>query len=149
MGIRKAAYHIYEIIHYLYTRLPNFVSLDEMPTFDVDKKCVSTLGGILLKEKTDNKIFKKVESGFFLANDISDGWNATTIKKYYEAYKTELEREYELKNRTRCSFEITLLKKCEEEISKCNEGLGISIESGLDNISELFDIKLEKCPAQI
>lgn len=140
MGIRKAAYHIYDIIYYLYTCLPNFISLDEMPTFDVDKKCAFTLGGILLKEETDNKILKKVESGILLANDINDGWNAASIKQYYEAYKAELEREYELKNKTRCSFEKSLLKKCEEEIFKCNVGLDISIGSSVDNVSDLFDV---------
>jgi len=141
MGIRKAACHIYDIICYLYTCLPNFVSLDEMPTLDVDKKYTSTLGGILLKEETDNKILKKVESGILLANDINDGWNVTTIKQYYEDYKAELEREYILKNRNRCSFEVSLLKKCEEEISKCNRVLGISILSGVDNVSDLFNVK--------
>ena len=49
-----------------------------------------------------------------------------------------MEREYVLKDNTRCYFEEVLLQKCEEEISKCNEGLKTSISSGLENISEII-----------
>ena len=144
MGIRKSALHMYEIIYYLYSCLPDFVSLDEMPSYNVDEKYKSTMEGIALKEATQNKTLKKVESGILLANDIHDGWNAHTIKKYYEDYKTELEREFVLKNYNRCHFEEVLLQKCNEEISKCDEGLLISTLSGGENLSGIFKDKFEK-----
>lgn len=138
LGIRKSALRIYEIIYYLYTCLPNFVGLDEMPTYNIDKKNMTTLAGTLLKATTENKIMKKVESGILLANDVRDGWNAYTIKKYYEGYREELEREFILKDYTRCYFEEILLQKCEEEIAKCNEGLTTSTFSSTENITEIF-----------
>ena len=76
-----------------------------------------------------------------MGSDICDGWDAHTIKKYYESYKAELEREFALKNYTRCHFEEALLQKCEEEISKCNEGMLISTLLGSENLSEIFKNK--------
>ena len=138
MGILRSAQYIHEIIFYLYQCLPNFVSLDEMPTYSIEKKFITTSAGTLVKAATENKIAKKIESGFLLGNDIHEGWDAHTIKKYYEDYKAELEREFSLKKYTRCDFEEALLKKCEEEISKCNEGMAISTFSGIENIREIF-----------
>ena len=138
MGLIKSAQYIYEVIFYLYQCLPHFVSIDEMPTYNNDNKQKFTLAGAIVKAATKNEIAKKIESGILLGRDIYDGWDSHTIKKYYEGYKTELEREYVLKDNTRCYFEEVLLQKCEEEISKCNEGLKSSISSGLENISEII-----------
>lgn len=138
MGLIKSAQYIYEVIFYLYQCLPHFVSIDEMPTYNNDNKQKFTLAGAIVKAATKNEIAKKIESGILLGRDIYDGWDSHTIKKYYEGYKTELEREYVLKDNTRCYFEEVLLQKCEEEISKCNEGLKTSISSGLENISEII-----------
>ena len=66
------------------------------------------------------------------------------VDKYYEDYKTELEREFVLKNYNRCHFEEVLLQKCNEEISKCDEGLLISTLSGGENLSGIFKDKSEK-----
>ena len=141
MGIRKSALHMYEIIYYLYSCLPDFVSLDEMPSYNIEKKHETKSAGTLIKAATENEIAKKIESGILLGSDICDGWDAHTIKKYYEGYKAELEREFALKNYTRCYFEEVLLQKCEEEISKCNEGMLISFFSGSENLSEIFKNK--------
>lgn len=141
MGIRKSALHMYEIIYYLYSCLPDFVSLDEMPSYNIEKKHETKSAGTLIKAATENEIVKKIESGILLGSDICDGWDAHTIKKYYEGYKAELEREFALKNYTRCYFEEVLLQKCEEEISKCNEGMLISFFSGSENLSEIFKNK--------
>ena len=138
MGIIKSAQNIYEVIFYLYQCLPHFVTLDEMPTYSIDNKQKSTLAGGIVKAATKNEIIKKIESGILLCRDIYDGWDAHTIKKYYEGYKAELEREFILKNDTRCYFEEALLQKCEEEISKCNEGLKTSAISSIENIAEIF-----------
>ncbi|MBR5540885.1 MAG: hypothetical protein IKU64_00785 [Bacteroides sp.] len=140
MGILRSAQYIHEIIFYLYQCLPNFVGLDEMPTYSIEKKLIKTSAGALVKARTKNEIARKIESGFLLGSDIYDGWDAHTIKKYYEDYKAELEREFALKNNTRCYFEEALLKKCEEEISKCNEGMAMSASSGIENIKEIFNI---------
>ena len=141
MGIRKSALHMYEIIYYLYSCLPDFVSLDEMPSYNIEKKHETKSAGTLIKAATENEIAKKIESGILLGSDICDGWDAHTIKKYYEGYKAELEREFALKNYTRCYFEEVLLQKCEEEISKCNEGMLISFFSGSENLSEILKNK--------
>jgi hypothetical protein len=141
MGIRKSALHMYEIIYYLYSCLPDFVSLDEMPSYNIEKKHETKSVGTLIKAATENEIAKKIESGILLGSDICDGRDAHTIKKYYEGYKAELEREFALKNYTRCYFEEVLLQKCEEEISKCNEGMLISFFSGSENLSEIFKNK--------
>ena len=141
MGIRKSALQIYEIIFYLYKSLPHFMGLDEMPTYYIEKKHETRSTGTLIKAATENEIAKKFESGILLGSDICDGWGAHTIKKYYEGYKAELEREFALKNYTRCYFEEVLLQKCEEEISKCNEGLLFSLFSGSENLSEIFKNK--------
>jgi TrmH family RNA methyltransferase len=82
-------YHLVEEA-YRHNMLISVLSTDEnsLNTFNVDEKYKSTMEGIALKEATQNKTLKKVESGILLANDIHDGWNAHTIKKYYEDYKT-------------------------------------------------------------
>ena len=141
MGIRKSALHMYEIIYYLYSCLPNFVSLDEMPSYNIDEKYKSTMEGIALKEITPNKTLKKVESGILFTKDFYDGWDAYAIKKYFEDYKTELDREFVLNNYTRCHLEEVLLEKCNEEISKCDEGLIISTLSGSENLLGIFKDK--------
>lgn len=141
MGIRKSALLIYEIIFYLYKSLPHFVGLDEMPTYNIERKHKTRTAGTLIKAATENEIAKKIKSGILLGSDICDGWDAHTIKKYYESYKAELEREFALKNYTRCYFEEVLLQKCNEEITKCNEGLLISSLSGGENLSGIFKDK--------
>lgn len=144
IGIFISSFYIHEIILYLYTCLPNFVSLDEMPSYNVDEKHRSTREGIALKEGTSNRNLKKVESGILLAKDILDGWDACKIKKYYSDFKAELEREFVLKNYTRCHFEEVLLKKCNDEIAKCDEGVLISTLSGSENLLEIFRDKSDK-----
>jgi len=149
MGIRQSALLMYEIICYLYSCLPDFVSLEEMPSYNVDEKYKSTVEGIVMKEEIQNKTLKKDACGLLLANDIHDGWNAHAIKKYYEDYKKELEREFVLKNYTRCHFEEVLLQKCNEEISKCDEGLLISTCSGIENLSGIFKDKSDNRECKI
>ena len=68
MGIRKSALHMYEIIYYLYSCLPNFVSLDEMPSYNIDEKYKSTMEGMWQKS-----VFRTGKIYFYyLYNDVAD-----------------------------------------------------------------------------
>lgn len=138
INIYQAALHIYEIIYYLYQSLPNFVSLDEMPTYKIEKKYAAALAAGVVKANTKKEIVKKTGSVILLAKDIVDGLNANSIKRYYESFKSQLEHEYLLKNHSRCVFEELLLQKCNAEINKCNEGTELSILSGISNVAELL-----------
>ena len=65
MGIRKSAQYIHEIIFYLYQCLPYFVSLDEMPTYNIEKKHETRSARTLIKAATENEIAKKMKVEFY------------------------------------------------------------------------------------
>lgn len=114
-------------------------NINEMPSFNLEHKFATALAADTVKANTKNETVKKIESGLLLSKDFADSFKANSIKQYYENLKAQLEREYILKNHTRCAFEEHLLQKCNTEIAKCNKAYELSLLSGINNVAEIID----------
>jgi hypothetical protein len=111
--------------------------LDEMPTVSDEKEMTELVVSEVTKECTHNKIVKKVESTLSLVENVCDFFNSGEVKKYYTKLKEQLDKEFILKNNTRCEFENILYQKCLVELEKCKEVKSLSFTSGINNIKEL------------
>ena len=137
MAIKDAALRIYEILFYLNQSIPYLKRLGEMPTISVEKETSKQIADGTIKECTQNKKAKKIESGLSLVKDVFGYLNAAEIKSYYTKLKEQLDKESALKGNTRCEFENVLYQKCLDELEKCNEVKIVSVVSGINNVGEL------------
>jgi hypothetical protein len=113
-------------------------NINEMPTFNLEHKFAPALAADAVKANTKNETVKKIESRLLLSKDFADSFKANSIKQYYENLKAQLEREYILKNYTRCAFEEHLLQKCNTEIAKCDKAYKLSLLFGINNAAEII-----------
>ena len=137
MSIKKSALRIYEILLYLNQSIPYLKGLDEMPTVSDEKETTELVVSEVTKECTHNQIVKKVESALSLVENVCDFFNSGEVKKYYTKLKQQLDKEFILKNNTRCEFENILYQKCLVELEKCKEVKSLSFTSGINNVKEL------------
>lgn len=137
LKIKDAAVKIYEILIYLYNAIPSLKRIDEMPTISVEEAGFQSLSATIIKDNTEDKVAKKVQSAFSLAKDVCDSVEVSDVYDYYTRMKNQLDKEYLLKNNTRCEFEDLLYKKCLDELEKCKVAGMISAASVADNIKEL------------
>lgn len=85
INIYQASIHIYEIIDSLYQSLPNFININEMPSFNLEHKFAPALAADAVKANTKNETVKKLKVDYFyqkfLPTALKSNSNANTSLK--------------------------------------------------------------------